>query len=108
MAQAKADVNIGGGQFLPKMTPLHEAALHSDASLAKLLIENKADVHAKAYWERTPLLTAMADNGSADDPKTRAAMLETVKVSPQIEQSNLQPTHPPDTPPTTPIRHAHS
>ena len=61
----KANVNIAGGQFLPKMSPLHEAALHSDADLAQRLLDKQADVHATAYWARTPLLTAMADNGSA-------------------------------------------
>merc|ERR1712216_522255 len=59
-------MGIAGGKFLPAMTPLHEAALHGADEMAKMLIDENADVNAKAYWGRTPLhiSTAMLDKPS--------------------------------------------
>jgi ankyrin repeat protein len=67
LTEAGADTNMAGGQFLTKMTALHEAALRGSSDVCTTLIEAKANVDARAYWGRTPLHFAVFGGDSGDE-----------------------------------------
>jgi ankyrin repeat protein len=67
LCSADADPNIQGGQFLPKMTALHEAALRGAHEVCRILVTAGANVDSAAYWGRTPLHFAVYGGDKNDE-----------------------------------------
>jgi len=55
----KKDAKLANARDQYAYTPLHWAAQEGHAPIVKLLLENKADVHAKGLWQETPLVKAI-------------------------------------------------
>jgi len=62
-----ADPRMAGGQYLPRMTALHEAALRGSFEIVRILIGAGVDVDAKAYWGRTALHMAVYGGDERDE-----------------------------------------
>ena len=63
LIESGADVNLAtyGGN-----TAIQEAALQGNVEIAKILIDNGADIHAVNKWNETPLFICGLKNGSAE------------------------------------------
>jgi len=75
LVSQEADMGQQGGQYLPRMTALHEACLRGSANVVKILVQAGAPVDARAYWERTPMHFAVF-GGDASDEEGRLACVE--------------------------------
>uniref|UniRef100_A0A8D8M7Q9 Ankyrin repeat protein RF_0381 n=1 Tax=Cacopsylla melanoneura TaxID=428564 RepID=A0A8D8M7Q9_9HEMI len=76
-------------------TPLHMACVSRQLEIVRLLLENKANVHAKAFLG-TPILSAF--NGESSNPADLIDVVEVLikhgaNVNDKIESTGLMPLH---------------
>ena len=72
---AGADVNPGSPLHGSMGSPLHGAAFAEDVESVRMLLDAGADIHARDWRDKTPLLAA-ADHGGFRDPEVLEVLVE--------------------------------